>query len=211
MTLADMKNYVYKRTGTSANSFSATNMLIALNNGYERVNTLMRKWIDNYRPTLWSSGDLSTGTATPVVDSLFHELIPLWASYQHAADKVLPNANALRQEIADKEKELEEFYGNRNYKVTTVTLASPGVFTLKNHNLITGDRVSFITTGALPTGLSVDTFYYVIAGGLDDDNFQVSATRDGSAVNTSVSQSGTHYLFSDSKLRGFTPTRDSNK
>ena len=192
-----MKNYVYKRTGTSANNFSATNMLIAVNNGYERVNTLMRKWIDNYRPTLWTSSDLSTGTATPVVDSLFHELIPLWVCYQHATDKRLPNKEDLFREIQVKEKELEEFYGNRNYEVFTVTIASPGVFTLKNHGLQNDDRVSFITSGALPTGLSVDTFYYIISNGLDDDNFQVSATRDGTAINTSGTQSGTHYLLSD--------------
>lgn len=206
-----MKNYVYKRTGTSSSSFSATNMLIALNNGYERVNTLMRKWIDNYRPTLWTSSDLSTGTATPVCDSLFHELIPLWASYQHATDKNLPNAGGLLNEIGMKEKELEEFYGNRDYRVFTVTIASPGVFTLKNHDLLDDDRISFITSGALPTGLSVDTFYYIISDGLDDDNFRVSATRDGSAINTSGTQSGTHYLFTDKK-RGFRPnTIDSNK
>ena len=205
-----MKNYVYKRTGTSANNFSATNMLIALNNGYERVNTLMRKWIDNYRPTLWTSSDLSTGTATPVVDSLFHELIPLWASYQHCADKVLPNTGSLLQEIVMKEKELEEFYGGRNYRVFTVTIASPGVFTLRDHELGIDDRVSFITSGSLHTGLSVDTFYYIISAGLDDDNFEVSATRGGTAINTSGTQSGTHYLFSDRK-KGFTASKDSNK
>lgn len=210
MTLADIKNYVYKRTKTNSTLFSAANMLIAVNNAYERVNTLIRKWVDNYRPTLWSSSDLSTGTATPVLDSLFHELIPLWVSYQWAADNSFTNADNLLDEIKTKEAELEEFYGNRNYRVFTVTIASPGVFTLPNHDLILDDRVSFITSGALPTGLSVDTFYYIISDGLDDDNFRVSSTRGGAAINTSGSQSGTHYLFVDKK-RGFRISQDSNK
>ena len=64
-----------------------------------------------------------------------------------------------------------------------------------NHGLKKNDRISFITSGALPTGLSVDTFYWIISDGLDDDNFQVSATRDGSAINTSGTQSGTHWFF----------------
>ena len=207
MTTTQLATYIRRRTKTNTVNFTDANVIIALNNGYERVNTLIRKWIDNYRPTLFTALD----STVPVCDSLFHELIGLWAAYQYAVENALPSANGFRQEIADKEKELEEFYGNRNYKVFTVTLASPGVFTLKNHNLITGDRVSFITTGALPTGLSVDTFYYVITGGLDDDNFQVSATRDGSAVNTSVSQSGTHYLFSDQRKGFMRASRESNK
>lgn len=211
MTLADIKNYVYRRTKTTSVSFPAADMLIAVNNAYERVNSIMRKWIDNYRPTLWTSSDLSTGTATPVVDSLFHEILPLWICYQYAIENVLPAANGFLQEIGLKEKELEEFYGNRNYRVFTVTIASPGVFLLKNHDLITDDRVSFITSGALPTGLSVDTFYYVISSGLDDDNFRVSSTRNGTAIDTSGTQSGTHYLFVDKK-RGFRVNKtDSNK
>jgi len=50
----------------------------------------------------------------------------------------------------------------------------------------------FTTTGALPTGITAGTTYYVIAAGLTANAFEVSATRGGSAVNTSGSQSGTH-------------------
>jgi microcystin-dependent protein len=74
----------------------------------------------------------------------------------------------------------------------TVTLASPGVFTLNSHGLVAGDQVYFTTTGALPTGLSANTLYYVISAGLTTNAFEVSATRGGAAVNTSGSQSGTH-------------------
>src|SRR5205809_527378 len=43
----------------------------------------------------------------------------------------------------------------------TVTIASPGVFTLNSHGLVAGDQVYLTTTGALPTGLSQNTIYYV--------------------------------------------------
>lgn len=77
----------------------------------------------------------------------------------------------------------------------TVTIASPAVFSRTAHGLVAGDIVSFTTTGALPTGLTANTPYFVIATGLTADNFQVSTTRGGAAVNTSGSQSGTHTLI----------------
>ena len=74
----------------------------------------------------------------------------------------------------------------------TVTIATPGVFTLNSHGLIAGDQVYLTTTGALPTGLSQNTIYYVIAAGLTSNAFELSTSRGGSAINTTGSQSGTH-------------------
>lgn len=76
----------------------------------------------------------------------------------------------------------------------TVTIASPGVFTLSAHALVVNQRVTFTTTGTLPTGLTAGTEYFVISAGLTADAFRVSTSRGGSAVNTSGSQSGTHTL-----------------
>jgi hypothetical protein len=84
---------------------------------------------------------------------------------------------------------------NLTLGVVTVTIASPAVFTLTAHGLTLSDRVQFTTTGALPTGLSVGTTYYVIAAGLTANSFEVSTSQLGSAVNTSGSQSGTHTLI----------------
>lgn len=75
----------------------------------------------------------------------------------------------------------------------TVTLASPGVFTLTAHGLVIGDQVYLTTTGALPTGLAANTIYYVVSTPTAD-TFTLSATLGGSAINTSGSQSGTHTL-----------------
>jgi hypothetical protein len=80
----------------------------------------------------------------------------------------------------------------------TVTIASPGVFTKTTHGLTAGTAIYFTTTGALPTGLTANTAYYVISAGLTADNFQVSTTAGGSAVNTSGSQSGTHSVYKHS-------------
>lgn len=76
----------------------------------------------------------------------------------------------------------------------TVTIATPGVISLTAHGFIAGDAFYVTTTGALPTGMTANTLYYVIAAGLATDSFQFSATSGGSAVNTYGSQSGTHTL-----------------
>jgi hypothetical protein len=74
----------------------------------------------------------------------------------------------------------------------TVTIASPAVVTWTAHGLSAGDKILFRTTGALPTGMTTETVYYVIAAGLGADVFEFSTTAGGAAVNTSGSQSGTH-------------------
>lgn len=72
----------------------------------------------------------------------------------------------------------------------TVSSASPGVVTWTAHGMSDGDPVVFTTTGALPTGLSANTTYYVVSA--TADMFQVSATQGGAPINTSGSPSGTH-------------------
>ena len=77
----------------------------------------------------------------------------------------------------------------------TVTVATPGVFTAVGHGLSGLDGLIFETDGALPTGLTADTaVYYKITAGATADAFQVSTSYSltGTAVNTSVSQSGNH-------------------
>jgi hypothetical protein len=80
-------------------------------------------------------------------------------------------------------------------KVATVTIsnASPGVITLASHGLAANDPIIFYTTGALPTGLTAGTKYYVKTV-LDANTFTVSATAGGTAINTSSAGSGTHTM-----------------
>ncbi len=72
----------------------------------------------------------------------------------------------------------------------TITIASPGVVTAVAHGLVNGAQVIPTTTGALPTGLTAGTAYYVVNKATD--TFQLSATVGGSAINTTGSQSGVH-------------------
>jgi hypothetical protein len=75
----------------------------------------------------------------------------------------------------------------------TITIASPAVITWADHGLTVDDVVNFTTTGALPTGLAVGTDYYVLP--VSVDTFSVclaSGGKNGTAVNTSGTQSGVH-------------------
>lgn len=76
--------------------------------------------------------------------------------------------------------------------LTSISNASPCVITLNSHGMSIGDPVVFSTTGALPTGLTAGTVYYVISAGFTANQFEVSATAGGSAINTSSAGSGTH-------------------
>jgi hypothetical protein len=76
----------------------------------------------------------------------------------------------------------------------TMTIASPGVVTRVGHGFVANQPIVFNTSGALPTGVTPGTTYYVRATGLTADTFQFSTTSGGSAVNTSGSQSGTHHV-----------------
>ena len=83
-----------------------------------------------------------------------------------------------------------------------MTIASPCVVTWTGHGLSAGDIVTFSTTGALPTGLSAGTQYFVLSAGLTANAFEVSLTAGGAAVNTTAAGSGTHTASCQSKVDG---------
>lgn len=58
------------------------------------------------------------------------------------------------------------------------------------HGLETGDQVYFTTDGTLPTGITENESYYVINANTDD--FQISETEGGSAIDLTGTPSGTH-------------------
>jgi len=77
----------------------------------------------------------------------------------------------------------------------TVTIATPAVVT-SSISLLDTTAVIFTNTGypsALPTGLSVGTTYYV--KGTGGTTFNLALTPGGTAINTSGTQSGTHYIL----------------
>lgn len=84
----------------------------------------------------------------------------------------------------------------------TMTIASPAVVSHTGHGFVAGDAVVFTTSGALPTGITAGTVYYVISAGLTANAYEVAATPGGAAINTSGSQSGTHTETADRCTRG---------
>lgn len=82
-----------------------------------------------------------------------------------------------------------------NSATVTITIASPGVVSLTAHGFDVTDPVVFATTGALPTGLTAGTTYYV-ATVLSANTFTVAPTPNGVVIATTGTQSGTQSLTS---------------
>ena len=81
--------------------------------------------------------------------------------------------------------------------LTSISNATPAVFTLTAHGLAIGDAVVFSTTSALPTGLTPGTVYYVATTSFTANAFTVSDTlvhalAGTNLVATSSAGSGTH-------------------
>lgn len=105
-----------------------------------------------------------------------------------AADYVAATTDEEREEIC-----AEYITGIHGQKDVTITIASPGVVTYPLHGKSANQQVRIFTTGALPTGLTADTNYFVKTI-LDENTFTLSATSGGAVINTSGSQSGTHTM-----------------
>jgi hypothetical protein len=89
------------------------------------------------------------------------------------------------------------YYWNANKELTpiqiTISIAAPGVISLPvGFSFPNGTLIQFESTGALPTGLTVGTTYFVrdSAG----TNFSVAATINGAAITTSGTQSGLQFI-----------------
>lgn len=74
----------------------------------------------------------------------------------------------------------------------TISIATPGVVTWNAHGRSANDQVRFTTTGSLPTGLVINTDYYVVGASITANTFTLSATPGGPAIATSGTQSGVH-------------------
>ena len=85
--------------------------------------------------------------------------------------------------------------------ICTISIASPAVITQDSHSYVVGDAVKFSTTGALPTGLTANTIYYVT--NIATNTFNVSTTYENAVaetkINTTGSQSGVHKVSEQGK------------
>lgn len=78
----------------------------------------------------------------------------------------------------------------------TITIATPGVVSWVGHGLENGQRIQLTTTGALPTGLTASTTYFVAGKGTNDFKLATSLANAaaGTYIATSGSQSGVHTM-----------------
>ena len=81
--------------------------------------------------------------------------------------------------------------------VSTISIATPAVVTQTAHNYLLGDAIKFSTTGALPTGLTANTIYYVTNPLLNTFNVSTSYSNavSGTKINTTGTQSGVHTVL----------------
>ena len=169
---ADIADY----TGASWTEIKGLTTLGALSN---QQNWITQDFIDS-NFTAQIKGTVSGGT----MENVF--------AYLHDD----PGQTLLRQaieECSDYEFKLEMGSGCIPTSTATITIGTPGVVTVaEGHGFEIDAPVVFATSGALPTGLTVGTTYYVLSGGFTPTSFSVAATPGGTAIDTSVSQSGTH-------------------
>lgn len=84
---------------------------------------------------------------------------------------------------------------NATTATITVTIAAPGVVTWTAHGFTGACPVVFTTSGALPTGITSGTTYWIVPSTITTNTFQIATTvanaLAGTAITTSGSQSGT--------------------
>lgn len=77
-------------------------------------------------------------------------------------------------------------------KVVTVANATD-IFTSTAHGFVLDQKLRFTNSGgALPTGLLPFTDYFVIAGNLATNTFQVATTKGGASINMTTDGTGTN-------------------
>jgi cytochrome c peroxidase len=91
-------------------------------------------------------------------------------------------------------------YGRTNYNGGTVAMTIGSVtMTLNGHGFQNGAPIVLSTTGALPTGFTAGTTYFIRATA--PNTFELSATSGGAAITPTGTQSGTHTIAFASAIK----------
>jgi len=168
-------SYTIVVTGTASSSTSGGGSAV-LAQYQVNVGPAIASPLTGWGSSSWGSG--VWGNTIPQTDAL-----RIWAQINFGQDLI----------FGPRGGEFYYWYANVGLipSTITVTIASPAVVT-SSLAVNEGDVISFTTTGALPTGLSVGTLYYVKTP--VSNTFNVSATFGGAAIITTGVQSGVHSI-----------------
>jgi hypothetical protein len=189
-------------TGLSANTvYYVTNIAVGASTTFNLTSSIGGSAIN-------TTGSASTGTVT-LNSYVYSAITSTTTNYVNAVGSIATNSRFYPAVLTDATTAPEQVSSVASISVnpskgslntsqfttsqtTTITIASPGVFTVATAP-ITGTAVYFETTGALPTGLTAGTTYYV--RNVSSTDFYVSSTLNGTPINTSGTQSGTHTMY----------------
>jgi len=89
----------------------------------------------------------------------------------------------------------------------TISIATPALITQTGHGYSSGDPIVFSTTGALPTGITAGTRYFVVPNNINSYYIAASMTPGHSSlwISTSGTQSGVHTITNLSKRTAMNP------
>ena len=194
-TYASLLNAEYQITKVNDNSYTITTASVVAA-GATGGSAVVASYQINTGPAIqtpnigWGAGGWGLGgwgTGTTSVDSL-----RIWSAANFGEDLIFgPRGGGLYYWDASGGLSSRGVNVNTLGGVVTLTIASPCVITLSNI-LAEGTAIKLATTGALPTGLTAGTTYYLI--NVDGATANLAATLTGSAINTSGSQSGVHSI-----------------
>jgi hypothetical protein len=192
-TYASLLNAQYQLTKVSDNSYTITTTSVVAA-GATGGSAVVAAYQINAGPAIqtpnigWGAGGWGLGgwgTGTTSVDSL-----RVWSNANFGEDLVFgPRGGGLYYWDATNGLATRGVNVNTLGGTVTFTIATPCVATF-SVLLAEGTAVQFSTTGALPTGLSTATTYYL--RNVDGATANLSATPTGTIIDTSGTQSGTH-------------------
>ena len=192
---ASVLNSSFAVTVVNANTYTITTPVAAgvydTGNGGTNVNAYYEipvgtdtpQAISGWGAGSWGSGSWGIGTTSSALARLWYQ-------------------NNFGQDLVYGYRGGAMYYWNQYYgtyaSTVTITIAAPGVLTYSTP-LTNGMAITLSTTGALPTGLTSGTIYYV--GGVSGSTFKLATTYAnalaGTYITTSGTQSGTHYVMSN--------------
>ena len=193
---ADVLNQSFAVTVTGVNTYTITTPVAAgiydTGNGGTNVNAYYEipagadepQAISGWGAGSWGSGSWGVGTASVTSARIWYQ-------------------NNFGQDLVYGYRGGVMYYWNQSYgtfpSTFTITIAAPGVVTYSGTTLTDGMALILSTTGALPTGLTSGTVYYV--GGVSGTTFKLATTYAnalaGTYITTTGTQTGTHYVMSN--------------